>query len=606
MQQVARAYYGLPVADPAAPPAEGPQAMAAPTWNMVPDGGGGGPIVSQAPAAPLVSQAPAAPLVSAPPPPAPLVSQDPPAPAPEEPRVPVSAGLAPKQFNLQGLIAAHQEATKTPIYGPAPGTGGPAPEPKTAAPGGSDANVSISSPGFQYQAMGGGGGARVVEQDRLGPKAHALLDQGFGAENQGVVTGLNVIDAQAQAEQAALARRAEQIQSIEDATRLAKAQREAELAKLHAEMKADADQVGQATIDNDRIFSSKGGMNKGLSMIGIALAGFASGMRGQSGNAALDYVNTQIDRDIAAQKFAHDSRLKGFDAKQSAYKMALEKYGQADVAENMARVYMLDKYAAETQKMMSQSKNAATQAQGAELLGKLENGRDNYLAQALQLRTVGGGGRTFRDPRTGLVYTEAELKKKYDAQEMETVKTSLEMTKDIGKAKAEGKAGEKLDQAAQTMAEKIAPLDSAISVFDRAISKLEPQTDAKGNVVPALSPVTTGERVARSGYIPGVKWVYDKARSKTEQQRSQDVDAAMNALLQMKSGAGITESDLVRFNAQLKGAGSNEELLHGLKSVRDEVAEKKKAFAAGNVAGYRQYESNKEQLSPKIVLEPRK
>lgn len=622
MRQVAQAYYGVPNAPVMdAPPVQGdPAAMAAPDWNDPTKYGGGG-MSAAPPPEPLVSVAPPPPppAQSAPPPPA--------APAPIRPNWSdpttyggaVAAPQGPLHLNVPAPTPAQEAAIKAvenikpsapapkpeadvapiadaPAAG-APGGGGP------RVPGGSDVSVALSAPGFDYRMIPGAGGpVRNVEKDMLGPKAHGLIDHGFGAESEGTATAAQLQQAQAAREAEAMQLRANQLQEQQDAMERARAQRADELAKLHAEMKADADQVAAQNIDNDEIYG-KGGINKGMAMVGIALGGFLQGMRGGP-NVALDAINTQIERSVAAQKFAHEAKLKSFDAKQSAYKMALEKYGQEDVAQNMARIYMLDKYAAETAKMAATSKSSDAQAVNAKLQGEFAKSKDMLNATNLKLIQVGGGGgRRFVDPRTGLTYSEAELKKRYDAQELETVKTGLEMTKDTNKAKAEGKA----DQAAGTIAEKVAPLDSAISVFDRAIKKLEPQTDPKtGQVTPALAPITTGERVVRANLIPGSRWAYDNLKSQTEKQRQQDVDAAMNALLQMKSGAGITESDLARFNAQLRGSGSNEELLHGLKAVRDEVAEKKKAFAAGNVAGSKQYESNRQTLTPTIKLEPRK
>lgn len=449
MRQVAQAYYGMPNAPVMdAPPVQGdPAAMAAPTWNMVsgaPDGGGAPPMSSAAPPAPLMSQAPPTPMVSAPPP-APLVSQAPPPapapPAPEPKMVPVSAGLAPDRFSLKALIKAKEEADRIPIYGPVdPGPGLRAAPPPPAPDASRDVMGSVSSTPLSGVMIGGGGPVQSVEKDMLGPKAHGLIEHGFNAEASGVDKVAELQQAQAAREAEAMQARANQLQGEQDAMERARAQRADELARMHAEMKADADQVANQHIDNDAIYG-KNGINKGMAMVGIALGGFIQGMRGGP-NVAMDAINTQIERSVAAQKFANDAKLKSFDAKQSAYKMALEKYGQEDVAQNMARIYMLDKYAAETGKMAAASKGVDAQGVNAKIQGDIQKQKDMLAAQNLKLMQVGGGGGKVFIKELGIAVTPEQ----YNALVIDRYKAErgagLDMLKDSNKAKAEGGKGD--------------------------------------------------------------------------------------------------------------------------------------------------------------------
>lgn len=445
-----RAAGGDAAMDPTAPPGA-PPAMA---WNMVAGApaGGGGPLMSSA--GPLVSQAPPPapappPMVAAPVSREPLVSQAPPAdalvsqapppppapPPPEEKRVPVSAGLAPDRFSLKALIAAKEEADKIPIYGPVdPGPGlraAPRPDPNA------ESSVSLSAQPFNYIGVQTAGrGAREI--DTMGPKAKGLVNAAYDARGEGADQAMAEKLRDGAEREAYFGAKANELADQAEAMQRVQAERAAELDRLHGEMKADADQVAQQRID-----FGKGIGDTNLNLLAIALGGFM--MRRNGGrNVGLEMVNQKIDQSVAAQKFAHDAGLKGFDAKQSAYKMALEKYGNEDAARQMARVYMLDKYAADADRIASASNDADVKARNAEFQATVQSERDMTFAKALQFVQASGGGRIFIDPRTGLRYTENELKHKVDAQEMKTLETGLDMTKEGYKAKAEAgkKAGD--------------------------------------------------------------------------------------------------------------------------------------------------------------------
>ncbi len=90
-------------------------------------------------------------------------------------------------------------------------------------------------------------------------------------------------------------------------------------------------------INPNHYMESGGTQRKVLTAIGLFLGGLGGGIAHTGGNAALDYLNRQIDRDIDSQKANNEKRKTIW----GAYK---DLFGQGMIAHNMTKVAMLDAY----------------------------------------------------------------------------------------------------------------------------------------------------------------------------------------------------------------------------------------------------------------------
>lgn len=281
---------------------------------------------------------------------------------------------------------------------PAPGSIGPPPPPPPAA-----------DPSAHPFLVGGGGIVPAHEVDRRGPTFIRAQNQANATTQQAIAQTEERGQQAAMAEYQMARVQAARAYAREDAAMQSEAERTAELAERQKDFDSTVSQLSQMRMDPDRFWASRSTAQKVSGLIGIALGGFLQGARGGS-NPGLDIINQAIDRDIDAQKFAYAATHDTANAKQTAFSMAMQKYQNEDAAKAMARAAALDAVMAETAQVGALHKGTEIGNRADAALAQLQIEKMNQIGQGVAFIPATQRARVFTDPRTGLRYTENEMK----------------------------------------------------------------------------------------------------------------------------------------------------------------------------------------------------
>jgi hypothetical protein len=189
------------------------------------------------------------------------------------------------------------------------------------------------------------------------------------------------------------------------------AERDDEMQQRQADFDQSVKALSKMSVDPDRFWNSRSTGQKIAGFIGIALGALAQGVRGGP-NMGLEIINKAIDQDIKAQEDAWHIARDTAGAKQTAFSMAMQKYGSVDAARNMARAAALDTVAAQIAQAKATEKNAAAQNYADEMLNGLMSRMEQQYEKGIVFmpaRQVAVGS-VFVDPRTGLTYNEAQAR----------------------------------------------------------------------------------------------------------------------------------------------------------------------------------------------------
>lgn len=234
----------------------------------------------------------------------------------------------------------------------------PAPQPRPAVGGG----------------MAGGG---LRQPSSLDFVAEQLRQQGaqVGAEGQYqlAVTGIEA-QQQAQIAEAEAQAQRQREQALQE-FQARQAQYEADQAKRQREVEELSADVAATKIDPANYFSQQPAWAKVLSLLSVAVGGFAQGYtRGQLRNTALDMMNDAIARDIDAQKANLASKRASVAEKQSLYAQARQKFGDDQSAYLFADARMSEAAA-------NAARRFAAEARGAE-----QKERATMIAQTFEAK----------------------------------------------------------------------------------------------------------------------------------------------------------------------------------------------------------------------------
>lgn len=233
----------------------------------------------------------------------------------------------------------------------------------------------------------------------------------------------------------------------EDAANAAMAQRAQEMQQRQADFDESSKALAKQSVDPGRYWANAGTGQKVAALISAALGGFVQGIRGGN-NVGLDMINTAIERDIKAQEFAYQTTRDTVNAKQTAFSMAMQKYGNEDQARAAVRASALDVVSAQMAQQAALWKGTEAANRAAMAQAELQDRRTAQIQQGVAFtpaRQVAVGAR-WQDPRTGLTYDEKEAKgvvRDLDSREFEREKIGLNTAGDILKE------GAKVDKTAQ-------------------------------------------------------------------------------------------------------------------------------------------------------------
>lgn len=123
-----------------------------------------------------------------------------------------------------------------------------------------------------------------------------------------------------------------------------------------------------------------GPAGKVATAIGLLLSGAGSGVTGQS-NIASDFLNKQIDRDIAAQKDTYEQ-------KKNIYGAYHQMYGEGNATLALTKATMNDIYANKIKQAAAQLGTPMAKAKADQAVGTLGAEKDEFLKEAAQNRAI--------------------------------------------------------------------------------------------------------------------------------------------------------------------------------------------------------------------------
>lgn len=258
-------------------------------------------------------------------------------------------------------------------------------------------------------------GSGLRQPSSLDYVAEQLRQQGaqVGAEGQYqlAVTGIEA-QQQAQIAEAEAQAQRQREQALRE-FQARQAQYEADQAKRQREVEELSADVAATKIDPGNYFSQQPAWAKVLSLLSVAVGGFAQGYtRGQLRNTALDMMNDAIARDIDAQKANLASKRASVAEKQSLYAQARQKFGDdqsaylfadarmSEAAANAARRFAAEARGAEQKEratMIAQTFEAKASENNAKISQMFAEQRERQQAAAAQAAAAAARGPSLKD-----------------------------------------------------------------------------------------------------------------------------------------------------------------------------------------------------------------
>ncbi len=458
-------------------------------------------------------------------------------------------GMAPPPMP-PGMPPPPPPAEMTPA-GPPPPPAEPAPPTTLAGP-----PPPPPPPGNQYPlvAAGGGGMSKAYERELRGPSLRGAQEHRNQFSEQTIDRVGERNQDMAEREYAFALDQERQARAREAAAQQSFAERDEEMSQRQADFDGTVKQLGKmGTIDRDRWWASRSTPQKIAGFIELALSGF---------NRAPSMIMKRIDDDVKAQEFAYYATRDTAQAKQTAFAMAMQKYQHADAARAAARAAAIDVTQAQLAQVQAKWKGTDAANKADLALAALQDEKMMQIASGIQFIPSQYQGRRFIDPRTGLIYSEAEAKamsakvdERSEARQMETAKVGGQLL--VEGAKGEADLQKALATKVDAGAEKIsAQLQGANVPQTRALAEAAMQSMN-------VSKPSFGESVAR-----GVQPSFLEARTlpAAAQQREQDWNAFKNQALKTMMG-NVTAGEFERAEKQFGNAETTEQRQNAINST---------------------------------------
>jgi len=266
--------------------------------------------------------------------------------------------------------------------------------------------------GFPLTRIGGGGVVNVPakETEMRGPTLRAAQSE-RNASIQGAIDAVNERSQQTAAQDFAVALQQERrAQTYEDAANYSAAERAQELAQRQADFDQSVKALSQMQKANGNAFAGKNAFQQIAMLASLTLGGFVQGWRGGN-NPAADAMKQWTDSELKAQELNFQMAKGTAQEKQTAFAMAMQKYGNVDAARAAARAAMMDSFQTELMQQSARWKgtDAANRAQMA--AAALQDEKMAQIAAGIQFmpaRQVATGP-MFVD-KDGITYTEAQAR----------------------------------------------------------------------------------------------------------------------------------------------------------------------------------------------------
>lgn len=189
--------------------------------------------------------------------------------------------------------------------------------------------------------------------------------------------------------------------------------------QLNDEITKSIRDIDAGHIDPDHYLNSKSDFGKVKTAIGLILGGIGSGMTGGP-NAALQFLNARIDRDLLAQRL-------NLGKKETVLGGYLKQMGNLNDATKMTWAFYNDLYTSELKKQAALMRDPIAQAQAKQLIGEREQQKAQVLGPLAFQRALMGTMQSGQiDPAAAV--------RMYGQMGIITPKQTEDATKEIGKA----------------------------------------------------------------------------------------------------------------------------------------------------------------------------
>jgi hypothetical protein len=423
------------------------------------------------------------------------------------------------------------------------------------------------SGGFPLARVGGGGVVNVPakETEMRGPTLRAA--QGVRNEAiQGAIDAVNERSQQTAAQDFAVAlQQQKRAQTYEDAANYSAAERADELAQRQADFDQSVKALSQMQKANGNAFANKNAFQQIAMLASLTLGGFVQGWRGGN-NPAADAMKQWTDSELKAQELNYQMAKGTAQEKQTAFAMAMQKYGNVDAARSAARAAMMDSFQTELVQQGARWKGTDAANRAAMAAAALQDEKAAQIAAGIQFMPArqAATGPVFVDPETGLTYNEAqarEVAKEFRGHEHDMQKGAQGIA-----GKLMEKGSEDVDKGATFIAEKLqtAGVPQARAAAERAMASLNKSPGGK---------VDAAARWAGGPVTPMLA-------GKDANAREQDYWAFKNAAMKAIAG-NVTASEEGRMEKQFGAASDPESRRRAIQASLDMLGDIEKNIKAG-------------------------
>lgn len=197
---------------------------------------------------------------------------------------------------------------------------------------------------------------------------------------------------------------ADQIQTFDDAKKLAEARRMEEQRAKELEIGALVNDVQTSKIDPGRLMASASTGAQIGAALALAISGFAEGFTGKGGNKSLETLEGLIQKDIDAQKGLIDNKKAALMGKRALLGDMRQRFGDERQAEMATRIAMREYAGMRAQQLAEASGSEMVMAQAAQLQGQLQQKNALETRQLIDIpmfvpgQMVGGAGAPVASP----------------------------------------------------------------------------------------------------------------------------------------------------------------------------------------------------------------
>ncbi len=276
----------------------------------------------------------------------------------------------------------------------------PAPPPSGSPPQGPP--MAGPDPNAFPLTPGGGGMSKAMERELRGPSLLGA-QEGRNQFSEGTIGRIGERNAHTAQDEYNMALDQErQARDREAAQRQSMIERQDEMVQRQQDFDGTVKQMAQlGHTDRDQWWASRSTPQKIAGFVELALSGF---------NRAPSMIMKRIDDEVKAQEFAFYAAKDTANAKQTAFSMAMQKYGNADAARAAVAAAGLQVAQAQLAQLGAKWKGTETANNADMALAALQDQKMMQIQNGIQFIPSQYQARRWVDPNTGLIYSEAEAK----------------------------------------------------------------------------------------------------------------------------------------------------------------------------------------------------